>query len=145
MIFGRKKKRMIDVGELVRRGRMPKHDTEVNLKANSDGFVEIGSGNSIKAQEINREDSVDVSALLGESAPVESSAMDFLNMSSTPSSPSPTFSQEADGYDKREVDAKISQLDSMIYKLEQRIDVLERKAGVGTGNSNTGAMGAMGW
>lgn len=44
-------------------------------------------------------------------------------------------------YNKRDVDAKIIELDNTIYKLEQRIEVLERKAGVGMNNSNVGVMG----
>ena len=40
-----------------------------------------------------------------------------------------------DGYSKREVDSKIQQLDSVIYKLEQRIELLEKKAGFDSGSS----------
>jgi hypothetical protein len=48
------------------------------------------------------------------------------------SSSSPSFSSETDGYDKREVDRRIEALDNKLYKLEQRIEVLERKANVGS-------------
>ncbi len=33
-------------------------------------------------------------------------------------------------YNKREVDEKMQKLDSLIYKLEQRIELLERKVGI---------------
>jgi len=41
-----------------------------------------------------------------------------------------SFSSQ-DAYSKRELDARLERLDNLIYKLEQRIDVLERKLGVG--------------
>ena len=46
------------------------------------------------------------------------------------------FSTEKDGYDKREVDAKMTELDNKIYRLEQRIELLERKLGVNQSTAN---------
>jgi len=124
MIF-RKKRKMIDVRELQKRGvvRIPKED--VVIPTNEDGFVEFGGGSKPMV-----------------SAPSSGSSsgnlFGFLDSSSGSSSGS--FGTETDGYNKREVDAKITALDNKIYKLEQRIELLERKAGVGDSS-----VGAAGW
>ncbi len=52
------------------------------------------------------------------------------NSSSMSSSSFVSSPQSADSYDKREIDEKIERLDNLIYKLEQRIELLERKLGV---------------
>ncbi|MEA3248236.1 MAG: hypothetical protein U9Q73_00865 [Nanoarchaeota archaeon] len=131
MIF-RKKKRMIDVRELQRRGvvRIPKQNTI--MPTDSSGFVELGAT------------SKPASTQPTESSP--SSKSDFFSfMGNTPSTPSTTetFSTESDGYNKREVDAKITELDNKIYKLEQRTELLEKKLDVN--QSNNSNVGARGW
>ncbi|MCK5450003.1 hypothetical protein KAI32_04000 [Candidatus Pacearchaeota archaeon] len=129
MIFGKKKK-MIDVRELQRRGvvRIPKQD--IIIPADSSGFVELGT---TPKPEISAQST-------------ESSNSDFFNfMENIPSTPSTTetFGTESDGYNKREVDIKITDLDNKIYKLEQRIELLERKLDV---NQPSGSdVGVMGW
>jgi len=96
-----KKKKMIDIAELQRRGRirMPKGDVEV--ETNKEGFVEVDAKKD---------------------API--------SFFENPSQNASGFSTEQDGYSKREVDARIEALDNKVYKLEQRIELLERKAGV---------------
>jgi hypothetical protein len=117
-----KKKRMIDVGEMQKRGmvRAPAKKSESGIIASKNGFVELKPSASETAQ-----------------SPSQSSDSGFLGFfgdsSSTPSASAEQFSTESNGYSKREVDAKIEELDNKIYKLEQRIEVLERKNGVGQG------------
>lgn len=118
MIF-KKKKRMVDVRELQKRGvvRIPKDDIEI--PTNKEGFIELGSTKS--------------------SMPKKSQKTDFFGLMDTSSSE--TFSTESDGYNKRQVDQKISDLDNKIYKLEQRVELLERKLDIGRQNNSVGPMG----
>lgn len=135
MIFG-KKRRMIDVRELQRRGvvRIPKND--VVVPTNRDGFIEMGTNGSQKPETQSPPTSA---------APSTSSNTEFFGFmdsttSTTPSSPE--FSTESDGYNKREVDAKVTELDNKIYKLENRIELLEKKLDVNQpADSNVGVMG----
>ena len=153
MIFG-KKKRIIDVSEMHRRGMIKFPKKDVDLRANKEGFVEL-SGNSEQTSESipSFNSSLDSSSPIAQSSPPtqsekSSSSFPFFGLfdksssSNTSSYPAPypsvesdadsssSFSTQQDGYNKREVDAKIEEMDNKIYKLEQRIDVLERKAGV---------------
>jgi hypothetical protein len=126
MIFGRKKK-MVDIRELQKRGvvRIPTKD--ITVPTNSDGFVELGAKpeTTPQAQTSN------------------SDFFGFTDMTSSTQSPQNSFSTETDGYDKREVDEKITNLDNKIYKLENRIELLERKLQVN--QSSDTDVGVMGW
>jgi len=125
MLF-RKKKRMIDVRELQRRGvvRIPKQD--IVVPTNRDGFVEFGTSGKPKTQSTT------------------SSNTEFFGFAdSTPSSPSSSLSPQTDGYNKREVDTKTIDLDNKIYKLEQRIELLEKKLDINQPSDTS--VGVMGW
>ena len=123
MLF-RKKKRMIDVRELQRRGvvRIPKKD--IVVPTNRDGFVEFGTKTKPAS-----------------STPTSNS--ELFGFMDTPSSSSSNFSNSTDGYDKREVDQKITDLDNKIYKLENRIEVLEKKLNISAPSDTN--VGVMGW
>ena len=117
MLF-KKKKRMIDVRELQKRGvvRIPKKD--IVVPTNRDGFVEFGANGKSTPQ----------------TPSTNSELFGFANMASSSSSP--------DGYTKREADAKTVGLDNKIYKLEQRIELLEKKLDISKpAESNLGPMG----
>ena len=114
---------MVDIRELQKRGvvRIPKK--EFVVPTNSEGFVEFGSS---KPSEISKSSSKDIGFFGSNSSTKE------------------TFSTETNGYNKREVDTKITNLDNKIYKMEQRIELLEKKVGVGSStDSNVGGM--IGW
>ena len=115
MLF--KKKGMIDISELQRRGRIIIPDKDVDIPTDKEGFVDLRKHETRK-QTIK--------------TPVKKSFSFFNNIPAQTSTPSPTqnFSTETEGYNKREVDEKITELDNKVYKLEQRIELLERKAGV---------------
>lgn len=125
MIFG-KRKRMIDVRELQKRGvvRIPKQ--EIIIPTDTDGFVELGTNSQ-------------------PTAPTSSDSNFFSFMGNSPSTPptTETFNSESDGYSKREVDTKITELDNKIYKLEQRTELIEKKLDVN--QSGDSSVGAMGW
>ena len=106
-MFFKKEKRMIDVRELQRRGvvRIPKDD--IVVPTDREGFVEIGD--SQKRPVANN-------SALG------NSNTEFFGFTNTVSSPTPvssenSFSSESDGYNKRDVDEKITELDNKIYKV----------------------------
>ena len=121
-----RKKKMVDVRELQRRGivRIPRNETEVIT--DKEGFVDLNSPSN---------------KTISTPKPKSSGLFSFMNPSSDSSSSysdPPTqseFSTETNGYNKREVDVKIESLDNKIYKLEQRIELLERKAGVGASST----------
>lgn len=121
MIFG-KKKRMIDVRELQRRGvvRIPKQD--IVVPTDREGFVEFGANNQLtETSETSSE-------------PPASSFVDFLGSSSSAAVPSPSNRMESE---------RITELDNKIYKLEQRIELLEKKLDVN--QSDDSSVGVMGW
>jgi hypothetical protein len=122
MLF-KKKKRMIDVRELQKRGvvRIPKKD--IVVPTNREGFVEFGTNGKPSTSETQPSTN---SELFG-----------FANMDSSPSTSS------SDGYTKREADAKTVELDNKIYKLEQRIELLEKKLDITKPTESN--IGPMGW
>jgi hypothetical protein len=128
MLF-RKKKRMIDVRELQRRGvvRIPKKD--IVVPTNRDGFVEFGN----KA----------TSTSSNQTSSTPTSNSELFGFMDTTSSTQSNFSNSTDGYDKREVDEKITTLDNKIYKLENRIEVLEKKLNISQPSDTN--VGVMGW
>ena len=94
---------------------VPKRKTS-NLTPAKDGFIELGKKQPTTPSTITANSST--------------SEFDFFGNSSSQSQSSSQFSTEIDGYNKREVDVKIEQLDNKIYKLEQRLEVIEKKIGV---------------
>ncbi len=128
MIFGKKKKDMVDLRELQKRGvvRIPRKN--IVVPTNADGFVELDKTTKNKKPITN------------DSSQSNADFFGFMDNSSSESENS--FSKESDGYDKREVDTKVSELDNKIYKLEQRIELLEKKLDV---NQSTNNVGVMGW
>ncbi len=108
-----RKKGMIDVGELHRQGKISTVDREFNIESDKDGFVDVSANASSGVGNRFYRD--------------EDDSRNSVNSSNN-------------GYGKKEVDDRIQKLDSMIYKLEQRVELLERKAGV-----DNGTMPAISW
>ena len=116
MLFKRKKK-MIDVRELQKRGivRIPKKD--IVIPKNREGFIEFGTNGKLTQQTAN--------------APTNNDIFGFANMTSSTSQPTTTDPN------------KIVDLDNKIYKLEQRIELLEKKLDIN--KSTEPKLGPMGW
>lgn len=131
MIF-RKKRRMIDVRELQRKGvvRIPKQN--LVIPTDSNGFVELGA-ERVRTPEPSTEPKTDSN----------STFFNLMESSSPAPSTTETFNTESDGYNKREVDTKVVELDNKIYKLEQRVELLEKKLSVNQPDNSK--VGAMGW
>jgi|TARA_B100001971_G_C18170229_1_gene526662 hypothetical protein len=128
MIF--KKKDMIEIGELKKRGvvRIPKRD--IVIPTNSEGFIDFRK----KKVLTKRESTPQVN---------EDSNNEFFGFMDSQSQTDGNFSTQEEGYNKREVDERIVGLDNKIYKLEQRIELLERKLDI---SPTTGTdVGPMGW
>ena len=132
-MFFRKKKRMIDVRELQRRGvvRIPKND--VIIPTNQDGFIELGDNEKPNQKT--------------QSSSSNAEFFGFMNSPSTTDSRRSTdritTTDSPCGYNKREVDEKITGLDNKIYKLENRIEVLEKKLDINQPSDTP--VGVMGW
>ena len=115
MLF-KKKKRMIDIRELQKRGvvRIPKKD--IVVPTNRDGFVEFGTNGKPQTTTNQPQDN---SELFG-----------FMN---TTNDQRPTTNDSN----------RIVELDNKIYKLEQRIELLEKKLDINKPTESN--IGPMGW
>ncbi|MFZ5955515.1 MAG: hypothetical protein ACOYT4_03745 [Nanoarchaeota archaeon] len=127
------KKDMVDIRELQRRGilRIPKEDIEI--ATNREGYIELEALGLVACEEEKPPKFQECEEKKQEAKDNNQNAnLSFFDLPiQSNSTNSQNFSIEKDGYSKREVDRKMEMLDNRIYKLEQRIEVLERKAGVG--------------
>ena len=119
MLFRRKKD--VDLRDLQRRGliRIPKK--EVELETDRNGFVDLSTTpqNDVGSAKDNLT-----------SPPSEPGFFNFLDSNSNQSQ-SPSQSSISDE-ERSAFTRRIEELDNKIYKLEQRIELLERKSGVGS-------------
>ncbi len=135
-----KKKKMVDVRELHKRGIVNLDRKDVMVPTDKEGYVELGDKG--------------FKSLEPKSKKINFSFYGNSNSSSSSSSTGSSSSSgvgDGEGYSKREIDARLERLDNTLYKLEQRLEVLERKLGVNSPSSSDssgdvgGAFGAMGW
>ena len=144
----RKKKRMVDIRELHRRGvvAVPRNVANSEVITDDQGFVELGNksmgvvgGEVIPTLDSPRSSSEDSSSAGGG---------DFFNFmdsgsSLSGSSSSGLSSATTPSEDLRKISAQLSELDNKLYKMEQRIELLERKLDVDSGGSSS--VGVAGW
>jgi hypothetical protein len=146
-MFFKKKKRMIDLRELQRRGVVVRAPQNRNIvPTDSDGFVELGSGDSgssVANSIVSGSDSSSTSS--GSTGSSSSSFFGFMgdSDSSGTGASSSLSSDTTPSEDLRKISAQLGDLDNKIYKIEQRIELLERKAGVG--DSSSSSVGTAGW
>jgi len=123
MIF-KKKKRMIDIRELQRRGvvRIPKKD--IVIPTNQEGFIEFQNrSKQIETESDNKQPTTN------------QTNTEFFGFMDSTSSTTPSES-----IDRKESE-RITELDNRIYKLENRIELLEKKLDVNQpSNSSVGVM-----
>ena len=129
-MFFRKKKKMIDIRALQKAGRMriPKHD--VQMETNKEGFVELGTTSPSQS----------ASSIVSDAG---QSAGDMFNFMDNPAETSSLSTSSTSSDDLRKISQQLSDLDNKLYKLEQRIELLERKAGVNASPSET--VSPIGW
>ena len=116
----KKKRDMIDIGDLHRRGFIKAPKKAKQLETDKNGFVELSSNSA--------------------SSPANSSVTEkssgffdfFGNETSSGSSSSSMSNSDSDNtYSKKEIDKRLEDLDNKLYRLEQRLELIERKVGVG--------------
>ena len=135
---------MVDLRDLQRRGIMPRQipRDQSEIQTDQDGFIKLGNGNVLDSVN-NSISSLSSPHSSSSSSPKNTSNASFFgfmdNTSSSSLSPSTTPSE-----DLRKISSQLSNLDNQIYKLEQRIELLERKLGV-EDSSTTSNTGVMGW
>ena len=141
-LFSRKKKRMIDIRELQKRGRMrvrlpiARGESTGDVVTNDEGFVEMvgngvggGVGSEAMVENLSKPKTssgggdffgfMDNPALSISSSADSSDSLSTLSSKTTPSE------------DLRKISAQIAELDNKLYKMEQRIELLERKSEIG--------------
>jgi hypothetical protein len=147
-MFFKKKRRMVDIRELQKRGvvvRVPRKESVV--PTDSDGFVELGKGvgSSVAGSIVSGVGSDSDSSMVdaGSSSGGSGSAnfFGFMGDSDSGSVGGTLSSDTTPSEDLRKISGQLADLDNKIYKIEQRIELLERKAGVGDNPS----VGAAGW
>ncbi len=123
MFFKRKKD--VDLRDLQRKGliRIPKK--EVELETDRNGFVDLGTSTQLNGNNSASDNLTN--------PPAEPGFFNFLDSNST-SSQSANQSSISDE-ERRVFTRRIEELDNKIYKLEQRIELLEKKSGVGSSSS----------
>lgn len=123
MVFGFKKK-MIDVGEMQKQGRVLPPNMNRNFDTDSEGFVNI---NGAKMERVS-----------GTAASQRFDSSDMIHSEISSNSQKNILNR---------LDDRIKDLDRILYKLEQRVELLERKAGISFGGNSSGesALGSLGW
>ena len=133
-----KKKKMVELGDIQRRSvNLPHGKTFV--PKDGYGFVDLTKKPKLPS-EIAKE-----KALLGKMTTMakqpEQSASSF-NFFDTPSTSYPSQSPSASNSDNdellRKISSQISDLDSKLYKMEQRLEVVERKSGINNSSNSSG-------
>lgn len=108
---------MVDLAELQRSGKIPKNPDNIPT-TDRRGYIDLSRKSTTKIQDETPSQQESPGSVFG-----------FMESFSSSSS-TPSFSTETDGYSKREVDRRLEQMDNKIYKLEQRLELLERKANI---------------
>ncbi len=124
-MFWKKKKEAVDIRDLHR--NVPRSNPNP-LTQNQDGFVDMRPSNPIENQQIQQQTP---------STPQQNQSENFFSFMDDSPTPNRTNSDSIQN-NLRKLSAQISELDNKIYKLEQRIELIERKVGVNQ-------VGSAGW
>lgn len=118
-----KKKKMVDIRELQRRGivRIPRKDIE--MPTDKEGFVELTANNKSLLEPSAKKSRTSLQSQNS------GNFFGFLDNSSTSSNTGERDISES----LRKISSQLSDLDNKLYKLEQRVELLERKVGVSSG------------
>jgi hypothetical protein len=133
----RKKKKMIDLRDLQKKGimKLPVRQAQPEVTTDKDGFIQAGQ------QKMQPMAGMTGTSGTGTTQSSGGSFLNFMDSSSLQSSNQNSISSmTTPSEDLRKISAQISDLDNKIYKLEQRIELLERKVGVGSGGGVSGGM-----
>jgi len=142
-MFWKKRKRVIDIRELQRKGliRIPINPIKpTEMPTDADGFVELGKNSVMKNNLISTPNSRN-------SNPTPKSNSDFfgfMDFSNSPNSSGTLSSSTTPSEDLRKISGQLADLDNKLYKMEQRIELLEKKLDVGSASANPNNS-VMGW
>jgi len=129
------KKEAVDIRDLPR----PKANLRKKFEASSGtGFIDFTKPRKLPS-EIAKEKAI--LKTMGQTSPsTSSSPTSSFSFFDTPTTSIPAVSSNSSDTEDliRKLSSQISDLDSKLYKMEQRIELLERKAGVGDSSSSTG-------
>ncbi len=140
MVFGRKKE-MIELSEVQKRNVNLPHGRKF-VPSDGLGFVDLTIKRKLPS-EIAREKREKLNAPTTVFDKQEtSSGFNFFNTTAT-STPSASSSDVEETL--RKISMQISDLDTKLYKMEQRIDLLERKSGITNSDSSTSTTGGFNW
>ena len=143
-MFFKKKREMVELGEVQRRNVNLPNGRKFVAKDGM-GFVDLTKKSKLPSQmraeklsRVNAPSSVFSPIGLSSSSPSPSESGGAFSFFDSPvsSSFSPSSSSGGDSDTNemlRKISTQISDLDTKLYKMEQRIEVLERKVGVGAG------------
>ncbi len=124
MVFGRKKE-MIDLSEVQKRSVNLPHGRKF-IPKDGYGFVDL-----------TKKPKLPLKAL--ETPPINATKNNNVSFSffDTPPSNENTSNNSNNDESLRKISMQISELDSKLYKLEQRIELLERKTGISNSDSSS--------
>lgn len=128
----KKKRRMIDVRELQKGGRLhiPKANTP-QVESNQEGFVDFSSKNTNTQEDKAQHTNGGFFGFMDTTSQPQNTTEKTLSPNTTPSE------------DLRKLQAQLTSLDNTIYKLEQRIELLEKKNGIETNSNSANTFGGM--
>ncbi|VVB79150.1 Uncharacterised protein [uncultured archaeon] len=137
MLFS-KKKDMVELSEVQKRSVNLPHGRKFVPK-DGYGFVDLTRKPKLPLKAL---ESPSKPALTPTTPQTQSSGFSFFDTPSTPISSSSSSSDS--GEELRKISMQISDLDTKLYKMEQRIELLERKAGISNSDSSS-SQGGFSW
>ena len=107
----RRNKKMIDIREMQRRGiiKIPPRTQQKNVQTNNEGFVDFSQQETTETPQIQSNTS-------------------FFGFMDNPTTSNGTNNSSDE---IRKISSQLSDLDNKLYKMEQRIEVLEKKSSIG--------------
>jgi len=139
MLFG-KRKEMVDIRDL------PKNVSTGKSFIAKDGFgfVDLTKKRMLPSEErrlkMESSQSKNPSTVFPQQQPA--SSFNFFDTPTSSSFSSPSLAPGSDTEEMlRKISAQISDLDSKVYKMEQRIELLEKKAGISSSDSSNSSSG----
>jgi hypothetical protein len=139
MGFFSKKKDMVELSEVQKRSVNLPHGRSFVPK-DGYGFVDLTRKPKLPLKALDSQTKPSLTPVTPPAT--QSSGFSFFDMPST--SPALSSSTSSDsGEELRKISMQISDLDTKLYKMEQRIELLERKAGVS--NSDSSNTGGFSW
>ncbi len=113
----RRNKKMIDIREMQRRGiiKIPPTTQQKNVPTNNEGFVDFSQQETTETPQIQS----------------NTSFFGFMDNPTTSNNTTTSNGTNNSSDEIRKISSQLSDLDNKLYKMEQRIEVLEKKSSIG--------------